>query len=228
MSDTSEPRLGQSKQASLSADLHRYTVEHGTPPDDVLIDLIAETRSLFATNAGMQIDAGQGAFLTLLTRVVSPRFVVEVGTFTGYSSICIARGLSDDASMLCCDVSDEFTSVARRYWERAGLSDRIELRLGPAADTLAALPDDTNIDMAFIDADKGGYLTYYEAILERMPAGGLIVVDNVMWHGQVVDDSDTSVDTVAIRAFNDHVAADARVEAAMIPVGDGLTLARKR
>jgi caffeoyl-CoA O-methyltransferase len=227
MSDTSGSRLGQSKQEHLRGDLHAYTIEHGAPPDEVLIDLIAETKSLFTERAGMQIDAGQGAFLTLLTRIVAPRFVVEVGTFTGYSSICIARGLTDGASMLCCDVSDEFTSVARRYWDRAELSDRIELRLGPAADTLAALPDDTTIDMAFIDADKSGYLTYYEAILERMPSGGLIVVDNVMWHGQVVDISDNSVDTVAIRAFNDHVAADDRVEASMIPVGDGLTLARK-
>jgi len=228
MSDTSGSLLGQSKQAHLRGDLHTYTIEHGAPPDDLLIDLIAETKSLFTSKAGMQIDAGQGAFLTLLTRVVAPMFVVEVGTFTGYSSICIARGLSDDASMLCCDVSDEFTSMARRYWDRAGLSDRIDLQLGPAADTLAALPADTKIDMAFIDADKSGYLTYYEAILERMPSGGLIVVDNVMWHGQVVDLSDTSVDTVAIREFNDHVAADDRVEASMIPVGDGLTLARKR
>jgi caffeoyl-CoA O-methyltransferase len=228
MSDTSGSRLGQSKQAHLRGDLHTYTIEHGTPPDDLLIDLIAETKSLFTSKAGMQIDAGQGAFLTLLTRVVAPMFVVEVGTFTGYSSICIARGLSDDASMLCCDVSDEFTSLARRYWDRAGLSDRIDLQLGPAADTLAALPADTTIDMAFIDADKSGYLTYYEAILERMSSGGLIVVDNVMWHGQVVDTSDTTVDTVAIRTFNDHVAADDRVEASMIPVGDGLTLARKR
>jgi caffeoyl-CoA O-methyltransferase len=228
MSDTSGPRLGQSKQARLGTDLHTYTIEHGAPPDDVLVDLIAETRSLFSGNAGMQIDAGEGAFLTLLTRIVAPRFVVEVGTFTGYSSICIARGLPAGASLLCCDVSDEFTSVARRYWERAGVADRIELRLGPAADTLAALPDDTSIDMAFIDADKSGYRTYYEAIIERMPSGGLVVVDNVMWHGQVVDPDDTSVDTVAIRDFNDHVAADDRVEAAMIPVGDGLTLARKR
>jgi caffeoyl-CoA O-methyltransferase len=228
MSDSSGSRLGESKQAHLRGDLHTYTVEHGLPPDDVLIDLIADTKANLGGSAGMQIDAAEGAFLTLLTRIVAPAFVVEVGTFTGYSSICIARGLPEGSRLLCCDISDEFTSMARRYWERAELTDRIELRIGPAADTLAALPDGTSIDMAFIDADKPGYRTYYEAILERMPPGGLIVVDNVMWHGQVVDLSDTSVDTVAIREFNDHVASDARVEVSMIPVGDGLTLARKR
>jgi caffeoyl-CoA O-methyltransferase len=228
VSDAPVSRFGASKRPDVDADLHSYVVEHGTPPDPVLTGLIAATREQFGESAGMQVDAVQGAFLTMLTRLVAPTLVVEVGTFTGYSSICIARGLPEGGRVLCCDVSEEFTSLARRTWAEAGLDDRIELRLGPAAETLAALPDDTVVDMAFIDADKSGYLTYYEAILERMPSGGLVVVDNVMWHGQVVDDSDDSVDTVAIRAFNDHVAADDRVEASMIPVGDGLTLARKR
>lgn len=216
------------KQLGISAELHRYLVEHGAPPDEVQRDLIAATRERFGPWAGMQIDPAQGGFLTLLVKLVGARFVVEVGTFTGYSSICLARGLPEGGRLLCCDVSDEFTSLAREYWERAGLTDRIELRLGPAAETLAALPADPPIDLAFVDADKGGYATYYEAILDRMRPGGLIAVDNVLWSGAVIDPDDTSDDTVAIRAFNDLVAADPRVEVVMLPLGDGVTLARKR
>lgn len=227
MADAPDP-AGRSKATGLDADLHRYVVDHGEPPDDVLVELIAETRDRFGDRAGMQIDPAQGALLTLLTRMVQPAFAVEVGTFTGYSSICIARGLPEDGRLVCCDISEEFTSVAQRYWQKAGLGDRIELRLGPALDSLAGMGGDPPIELAFIDADKGGYPGYYEAILGRMPAGGLIVVDNVLWSGRVVDDSDTSEDTVAIREFNDLVAADERVDAVMLPVGDGLTLARKR
>ena len=225
MADTSP---NEPKQLGMSAELHQYLVDHGAPPDALQRDLITATHERFGPWAGMQIDPAQGGFLTLLVKLVGARFVVEVGTFTGYSSICLARGLPDGGRLLCCDVSDEFTSLAREYWERAELTDRIELRLGPAADTLAALPTDPPIDLAFIDADKGGYATYYEAILDRMRPGGVIAVDNVLWSGAVVDPDDTRDDTVAIRAFNDLVAADDRVEVVMLPLGDGVTLARKR
>ena len=225
MADTSP---NEPKQLGMSAELHQYLVDHGAPPDALQRDLIVATHERFGAWAGMQIDPAQGGFLTLLVKLVGARFVVEVGTFTGYSSICLARGLPDGGRLLCCDVSDEFTSLAREYWERAELTDRIELRLGPAADTLAALPTDPPIDLAFIDADKGGYATYYEAILDRMRPGGVIAVDNVLWSGAVVDPDDTRDDTVAIRAFNDLVAADDRVEVVMLPLGDGVTLARKR
>jgi caffeoyl-CoA O-methyltransferase len=228
VSDAPVSRFGASKRPDVDAELHSYVVEHGSPPDSVLSGLIAATREQFGESAGMQVDAVQGAFLTMLARLVAPALVVEVGTFTGYSSICFARGLPEGGRVLCCDVSEEFTSLARRTWAEAGLDDRIELRLGPAAETLAALPDDTVIDMAFIDADKSGYRTYYEAILARMTSGGLIVLDNVLWSGRVLDQSDTSVDTVAIREVNDHIAADERVDAVMVPIGDGLTLARVR
>lgn len=219
---------GRSKSTGLDPDLHRYLVERGAPPDDVLVGLIAATRERFGDRAGMQIDPAQGAFLTLLTRLVAPSFAVEVGTFTGYSSTCIARGLPDGGRLLCCDVSEEFTALALETWARAGVDDRVELRLGPALDTLRSLPDDERIDLAFIDADKAGYHDYYEEIVARMGPGGLVVVDNVLWGGRVVDASDQDESTVAIRAFNDHVAADGRVEVAMLPVGDGLTLARVR
>jgi caffeoyl-CoA O-methyltransferase len=215
------------KSVDLTPALLDYVIAHGTPPDEVQHALIDETTALGGISR-MQIAAEQGAFMTLLTRLVGARFAVEVGTFTGYSSICIARGLAEGGRLLCCDVSEEWTAIARRHWERAGLDDRIELRLGPALETLRALPLDPPIDLAFIDADKGGYRGYYEELLERMRPNGLILVDNVLWGGAVVDPSDSSADTEAIRAFNDHVAADERVDKVMLPIADGLTLARKR
>lgn len=216
------------RQLGVSAELHRYLVDHGTPPDVVQRDLIAETHERFGDRAGMQIDPVQGAFLTMLVRLLDARLVVEVGTFTGYSSVCLARGLPPGGRLICCDISEEFTDVARRYWERAGLADRVELRLGPALDTLEALPDDPPIDLAFIDADKEGYRAYYEAILARTRPGGLIVVDNVLWSGRVVDHENHDESTVAIRQFNDALARDDRVEVVMLPLGDGVTLARVR
>jgi caffeoyl-CoA O-methyltransferase len=223
MSDAPSPR-----QIGLSIELHRYLVEHGTPPDVLQRDLIADTHARFGRFAGMQIDPVQGTFLTMLARLVDARLVVEVGTFTGYSSICLARGLAPGGRLICCDISEEFTALARQYWERAGLQDHIELRLGPALDTLEAMPTDRPIDLAFIDADKGGYRAYYEAIIERMRPGGLVVVDNVLWSGAVIDPNRADDDTEAIRHFNDALVADDRVDVVMLPIGDGVTLARKR
>ena len=166
--------------------------------------------------------------MTLLARLLGARRAIEVGTFTGYSALCLARGLSDDGRLLCCDVSDEWTRIGKPYWEQAGVAHKIDLRLGPAAETLRALPPDPVVDLAFIDADKGGYPTYYEEILKRLRPGGLILVDNVLFMGTVVDPSVQNENVVAIRAFNEKVAADERVDRVMIPVGDGLTLLRKR
>ena len=151
-----------------------------------------------------------------------------MGTFTGYSALCIARGLAPGGKLICCDVSEEWTAIARKYWQRAGLADRIDLRLAPAVETLRSLPAGEWIDFAFIDADKANYANYYEEILARMRPGGLIVFDNVLWMGQVVNPDDQSDNTTALRALNDQVAADPRVECVMIAVSDGLTLARKR
>jgi caffeoyl-CoA O-methyltransferase len=214
------------KSFFLSPAISDYLISHGTPPDDLQARLIAETKTLGAV-AGMQIAPEQGAFLTILTRLIGARQAVEVGTFTGYSALCIARGLPAGGHLLCCDVNDEWTSIGRRYWAEAGLSDRIELRLGPAGDTLKALPSDVSFDLAFIDADKPNYGLYYDEILAHLRPGGAILVDNVLWHGAVVDDShDANVD--AIRAFNDRIAHDDRVETVMLPISDGLTLIRKR
>jgi caffeoyl-CoA O-methyltransferase len=215
------------KSFLLSAELASYLVGHGSPPDAVQRALIDETRALGPV-AGMQVAPEQGAFLTLLTRLIGARSAVEVGTFTGYSSLCIARGLPSGGRLLCCDVSEEWTAVARRAWEQAGVADRIELRIGPGADTLRSLPHEETVDLAFIDADKPGYPVYYEELLTRLRPNGVLLVDNVLWDGRVIQDDATDENTVAIKAFNDLVAADDRVEAVMLPIADGLTLCRKR
>ena len=218
----------ETKSIVVTQAVQDYAVAHSTwPPDDVQRSLIERTHALGGISM-MQISPDQGAFLTLLTKLVGARFAVEVGTFTGYSSICIARGLTDGGRLLCCDVSEEWTAIAREHWDRAGVADRIDLVVAPAAETLAALPPDPPIDLAFIDADKPGYRSYYDLIVERTRPGGVVVLDNVLWSGNVVEDSDQSESTVAIRAVNDHVAADQRVEAVMLPIADGVTIARKR
>jgi caffeoyl-CoA O-methyltransferase len=217
----------ETKSVIVTQAVHDYAVAHGTPPDAVQESLISATAALGGVSR-MQIAPEQGAFMTMLTKLVDARFAVEVGTFTGYSSICIARGLADGGRLLCCDVSEEWTAVARDHWAQASVEDRIELVIGPAADTLRALPADPPIDLAFIDADKTGYRTYYDEIVQRLRPGGLVLVDNVLWSGKVVDDSDQSDDTVALRAVNDHIATDDRVDVVMLPIADGLTIARRR
>lgn len=216
------------KSFFLSPAIHEYLVAHGQPPDDVQQWLIGETKAKVPDLSMMQISPEQGAFMTLLTRVVGARRAVEVGTFTGYSSLAIAYGLPDDGRLLCCDVSEEWTGIAREAWNRAGVADRIELKIAPAIDTLRALPADESIDLAFIDADKTNYANYYEELIKRLRPNGLILVDNVLWMGAVVDSAATDESTTAIKAFNDMVAADDRVDTAMVPIGDGLSLLRKR
>lgn len=215
------------KSFHLGAEIHQYIVAHGTPPDAIQQELIEETSKLGGISL-MQIAPEQGAFMTLLARAIGARRVIEVGTFTGYSTLCLARGLPEDGRVHAFDVSREWTDIARRYWEKAGVAGRIDLRIGPAAETLRALPEDPAFDLAFIDADKAGYPVYYELILTRLRPGGLILVDNVLWMGRVVDRKATDPQTTGIRAFNDAVARDPRVDCAMLSVADGLTLLRKR
>ena len=164
----------------------------------------------------------------MLARLTGARNAVEVGTFTGYSSICIARGLADGGRLLACDVSGEWTEVAQRYWAEAGVADRIELRLAPAAETLAALPAEQTIDFAFVDADKENYPTYYEELVSRLRPGGLVLLDNVLLGGRIFDDGEQGERAVAMRAVNDRVAADDRVDVVMLPIRDGVTVARRR
>jgi caffeoyl-CoA O-methyltransferase len=212
----------------LSPDLQDYLLAHSAPPDQLLAALADETARSFPVAAGMQVGSEQGTLMTMLARLTGARTAVEVGTFTGYSAICIARGLADGGRLTCCDVNEEWTSVARRYWQLAGLDDRIELRLGPALDTLRALPPGPDLDLAFIDADKPGYVSYWEEIVPRTRPGGLIMVDNTLSHGRVTDLANTDPAVQGIRDFNDHAVADPRVDLVLLPVGDGLTLARRR
>lgn len=210
----------------IDSGITAYIADRARPrPDDVLCELRSETEALGDASV-MQVSADQGALLTLLTALAGASFAVEVGTFTGYSSICIARGLREGGRLLCCDVSEEYTAIGRRAWKRAGVDDRIELRLAPAIETLRALPADPHIDVAFIDADKPGYHGYFEEILQRMRSGGLIMVDNTLWSGRVVGTGSDEPDanTAAIRDFNEAIAADERVDSYILPVSDGLTL----
>lgn len=215
------------RSEQLSEALHEYVIAHSTQPDEVLRDLADETLRRFEYAAGMQIGPEQGRFMTLLAKLTGAMNAVEVGTFTGYSSICVARGLAEGGKLLCCDVNEEWTSLARKYWQRAGLTDAIELRLGPAAETLAALPAGTIFDFAFIDADKTGYVRYWDLIVPMIRSGGVILVDNTLSHGRVVDLAEQGDDVQGIRRFNGHAIADQRVELVLLPIGDGLTLARK-
>ncbi|PWV58015.1 O-methyltransferase [Nocardiopsis sp. L17-MgMaSL7] len=211
----------------ISPELHAYVVAHSQPVDPVLSDLAAETADLFPESQGMQIGPEQGVFSTLLTQLSGARNAVEIGTFTGYSSICFARGLPEDGTLLALDISEEWTSVARRYWERAGVAGKITLRIGPALDSLRALPREPQFDLAFLDADKTGYVDYWEELVPRMRPGGLLLADNTLSHGRVVDPEQTAPHVQGIRDFNDRLVADDRVEQVLLPIGDGLTLARR-
>ena len=187
------------RSEQLSDALHEYVVAHSTQPDEVLRDLADETLRRFGDVAGMQIGPEQGRLMTLLAKLTGAVNAIEVGTFTGYSSLCVARGLADGGRLLCCDVNEEWTSVARKYWQRAGLTD----------------------------ADKTGYVRYWDLIVPMIRSGGVILVDNTLSHGRVVDLADQGADVQGIRRFNGHAIADQRVELVLLPIGDGLTLARK-
>ncbi|GAB1643097.1 O-methyltransferase [Krasilnikovia sp. MM14-A1259] len=209
----------------LTAELHDYLLAHSTAPDEVMAELIAETWSALPDDAGMQVAPEQAAFLRMLTTLTGVRRAVEVGTFTGMSSLSIARGLADGGRLICFDISEDYTDVARRYWKRAGVDDRIELRIGPAAERLRELPAEPHLDLVFIDADKEGYQTYWEELVPRVRPGGVLLVDNTLWSGRVLDPQSDS--DQAIVAFNDAVVADKRVEAVILPIRDGLTMARR-
>ncbi|MFG1952739.1 O-methyltransferase [Micromonospora sp. NPDC048830] len=214
------------KTLPLTPELHEYVVAHGSTPDDVMRDLAQETHAALPDQATMQVAPEQAAFLTFLTRTLGVRRAVEVGTFTGLSALAIAKGLAEDGRLTCFDISEEYTGIARRYWARAGVEDRIELRIGPAGDTLRELPYERHLDLAFIDADKVGYPVYWAELVPRMRPGGVIAVDNTLRGGRVV--APQNADDRAIAAFNDEIMADVRVDVVMLPIADGVTLARVR
>jgi len=217
------------KTIGISDELAAYVVEVGTREPELLVRLREETAAL--PQHGMQIAPEQGAFLALLVELIGARRCIEVGTFTGYSSTVVALALPEDGRLVCCDVSEEWTSLARKYWDEAGVAGKIDLRIAPAAETLDRLLADgeqDTFDFAFIDADKAGYDTYYERVLRLVRPGGLIALDNTLWGGQVLDPDTDDKDTRALRALNAKLAADERITLCLLPLADGVTLARRR
>jgi caffeoyl-CoA O-methyltransferase len=212
----------------IDDELSAYIAAHSSKPDEVQRRLMNVTEERTGRAARMQIGNDQGTYFEMLTRAMGVTSAIEIGTFTGYSSLSIARGLAPGGRLICCDVSEEWTAIAREHWELAGVSDRIDLRIGPATDTIAALPADLRFDLAFIDADKTNYSNYYEALLPRMNEGAVMLVDNTLWSRRVLDPSVTDDDTAALKAFNDTVANDARVRCVITPIGDGVTIIQKR
>ena len=213
----------------LPPDVHDYLVKHGVREPELLRRLREETRAIPQHN--MQIAPEQGALLALLVELTGAKRCLEIGTFTGYSSLIVALAMPPDGTIVCCDISEEWTSVARRYWAEAGVADRVDLRLAPALETLDELlasgASDT-FDFAFVDARKTEYPEYHERVIQLLRPGGLVAYDNVLWSGRVADDAAQDADTLGLRRLNDRLAADERVTIAMLPIADGVTLARKR
>lgn len=217
------------RSIELSDALYGYVLDHSNPRDEpVSARLAATTVERFGVLGAMNIGADQGRFMEALVAITGARTVVEVGTFTGMSALWLAQGLADDGRLTCFELSDEYHATAMEAWTEAGVADRIEVRFGPAAEGLAALPSEPHIDLAFVDADKGGYATYLDLLLPRMREHGAILVDNVLWSGRVIDESDTSPDTMALREFNDQVARRDDCDAVILTIGDGLTVIRPR
>lgn len=214
---------------NLSPPVYAYLREWSLREPAILEQLRGETEKL--SNYAMQIAPEQGQFMALLMKMINAKKTLEIGTFTGYSALAVALALPEDGRVIACDVNKEWTDVARRYWRMAGVADRIDLRLAPALATLDALinaGEAGTFDFVFIDADKQNYPVYYEKAIELLRSGGLVAVDNVLWGGKVANREDTNPSTVAIRKVNELVYRDDRVELSMLPIGDGLTLARKR
>jgi caffeoyl-CoA O-methyltransferase len=214
---------------SLTPEVHRYMLEHSLREPALLARLRAVTQGM--QGAQMQISPEQGQLLQVLVRILGARRCIEIGTYTGYSSLAVALALPGDGQLVACDISVEWTQVARQFWREAGVDARIDLRLQPALRTLEELLADGHasaFDFAFIDADKGNYVAYYERVLALVRPGGVICVDNTLWSGNVARPEVNDADTNAIRAFNDHVHRDERVDLSLVPIGDGLTVLRKR
>ncbi|MGI9556683.1 MAG: O-methyltransferase [Solirubrobacterales bacterium] len=216
-----------SKFTALTSDLHGFLVEFGSREDEALEHVRESTDELGSVSA-MQIAPEQGALLTLLARSIGARRAIEIGTFTGYSAICIARGLSADGELIACEASEEYAAIARRHFERAGVSEQIDLRIGAALETLRVLDDEPVFDLAFVDADKANYAAYYEECLARLRPGGLIALDNLFLGGRIIDPAADDESAVHMRALAEQLSDDERVDVAMIGVADGIALVRKR
>jgi caffeoyl-CoA O-methyltransferase len=217
---------GRSRSRYIDPAIADYALDHSSGPDEVQLELQHVTAEQTGKAAGMQIGDDQAVLLEILARATGARRALEIGTFTGYSALALARGMGPEGRLLCLDISEEWTAIARAHWEKAGVADRIELRIGPALDTLRDLPP-VLFDLAFVDADKSGYGDYYEELVPRIRPGGLLLVDNTLWGGSVLDEKNDTEDTLAIRAVNERIAADPRVRVVLLPIGDGLTIAQR-
>ncbi len=220
-----------SRTKNLSPELYEYVCNISLRETSLQQELREETHRLLPDHAGMQIGPDQGQFMQLLVRLIRAKRCLEVGVFTGYSALAVALALPDDGTLVACDVSDQYTAIARRYWKSAGVAEKILLRIGPAVETLddlLARGERGTFDFAFIDADKPAYDSYYERALELLKSNGLIAIDNVFWSGRVADRNENDENTQALRALNAKIGRDERVDVAMLPIGDGVTLVRKR
>ncbi|MEU6862910.1 O-methyltransferase [Streptomyces sp. NPDC046876] len=219
--------MTKGNSTKITDELYRYMLDHNPPLDAVQQGLVETTYAKFPDVAGMQSAEEQGPLLAFLVRLTGARHIVEVGTFTGFSTLSMAQALPADGVLIACDISEEWTAYGREAWAAAGVADRIDLRIAPARETLRAMPADPHIDMAYVDADKESQIAYWEELVPRMRQGGLIVTDNTLFHGSVLDESATGA-AAGVRAYNDHVAADPRMESVLLAISDGLTLSRKR
>ncbi|MFF1557158.1 O-methyltransferase [Streptomyces sp. NPDC058279] len=219
--------MTKGNSTKITDELYRYVLDHNPPLDAVQRGLVTLTYEKFPDVAGMQSAQEQGPLLAFLVRLTGARRIVEIGTFTGFSTLSMAQALPADGALIACDISEEWTAYGRQAWEEAGVADRIDLRIAPALETLRAMPGEPHIDMAYIDADKENQIAYWEELVPRMRPGGLIVSDNTLFHGRVLDEAATGA-AAAIRAFNDRVLADDRMESVLLAISDGLTLSRKR
>ncbi|MFD7427297.1 O-methyltransferase [Streptomyces sp. NPDC059818] len=219
--------MTKGNETKITDELYAYMLAHNPPLDAVQRELVETTYARLPDHAGMQSAEEQGPLLAFLVRLTGARHIVEVGTFTGFSALSMAQALPAGGRLIACDVSEEWTAYGREAWEKAGVADRIDLRIAPALDTLRAMPTEPHIDFAYLDADKGNYIPYWEELVPRMRQGGVITTDNVLFHGRVTDAHATG-GAAAIKEFNDHVSADPRMDSVLLTVSDGLTLSRKR
>ncbi|MFI8810521.1 MULTISPECIES: O-methyltransferase [unclassified Streptomyces] len=219
--------MTKGNDTEITDELYAYMLAHNPPLDAVQRELVETTYARFPDHAGMQSAAEQGPLLAFLVRLTGARHIVEVGTFTGFSALAMAQALPAGGSLIACDISEEWTAYGREAWAKAGVADRIDLRIAPALDTLRAMPSEPHIDFAYLDADKGNYIPYWEELVPRMRPGGVIATDNVLFHGGVTDPEATG-GAAAIKEFNDHVGADVRMDSVLLTVADGLTLSRKK
>ncbi|OKK19406.1 SAM-dependent methyltransferase [Streptomyces sp. CB00455] len=219
--------MTKGNSTKITDELYRYMLAHNPPLDAVQQRLVETTYEKFPDVAGMQSAQEQGPLLAFLVRLTGARHIVEIGTFTGFSTLSMAQALPAGGRVVACDVSEEWTAYGREAWEAAGVADRIDLRIAPALETLRAMPQEEHIDLAYVDADKESQIAYWEELVPRLRRGGLIVTDNTLFHGRVLDETATG-SAAGVRAYNDHVAADPRMESVLLAISDGLTLSRKR